>query len=122
MNCVDFSLDKLLGQPRSYVFSVIPSDIPSDFLTTIVSSVSLPGGWLIPIAILFIISFPPVRYIRQLVLPLFTAKFCSSSVTKSSPFYVALFGAFGWVSRLLQPAHFSENWAISSACSATFGE
>jgi len=78
---------------------------------------------LVPIAIFFfIISFPPVPYTLQLVLPMFTIKFRSSSVTKSLPFYVASFGTFGRVFQLLQLAHFSENWAISSECSATFGE
>jgi hypothetical protein len=77
---------------------------------------SLPGGWVIPIAILFIISFPPVRPIFRIPgLPPVDHMYHSSLVTKLLPFFVALFGVFGLDSRLLLPARFLENWATFSA-------
>jgi len=85
-------------------------------LLLIMISISLPGGWAIPIAILFIISFPPVRDVLRVPgLPPVDHMYHSSSVTKSLPFFVALFGVFGSDSRLLPLARFLENWATFSA-------
>jgi hypothetical protein len=79
-------------------------------------SARLPGGWAIPIAILFILSFPPVCHIcLALGLPTVDYVYHSSSVTKLSPFSVASFGVFGLDSRLLPPVHCLENWATFSA-------
>jgi hypothetical protein len=76
----------------------------------------LPGGWAIPIAILFVLSFPPVRPIFQVPgLPPVDHMYHSSSVTKLLPFFVALFGVFGLDLRLLLLARFLENWATFSA-------
>lgn len=84
--------------------------------TLMVISTRLPGGWAIPIAILFIISFPPVRPIFRVPgLPPANRINHSSSVTKLLPFFVALFGVFGLDSRLLLLARFLESWATFSA-------
>ncbi len=81
------------------------------------TSASLPGGWVIPIAILFIISFPPVRHICRVPgLPSVDHMYRhSSSVTKLLPFFVASFGAFGLDLRLLLLVRFLESWATFSA-------
>lgn len=84
-------------------------------LLLIMISTSLKGGWVIPIVILFIISFPPVRpYCQFPVLSPVDHMYHSSSVTKLLPFFVALFGVFGLDSRLLLLARFLENWATFS--------
>jgi hypothetical protein len=85
-------------------------------LLLIMISPRLPGGWVIPIVILFIISFPPVRPIFRVPgLPPVDHMYHSSLVTKSLPSFVALFGVFGLDSRLLLLARFLENWATFSA-------
>lgn len=89
--------------------------IPAFFLLIAIPFSSLPGGWVIPIAILFVISFPPVRHIHRVPGHLPADHSRSSSVTKSSPFFVVSFGVFGLDLRSLQPAHFLENWATFSA-------
>jgi hypothetical protein len=120
-------VDHLLGY---YVIAIILSTITALItiyhhqivakLTPVAHSVkTLPGGWSIPIAILFIISFPPVRHTAEFrVYPVIIMS-RSYSVTKSLPFFAASFGVFGLGLPLLQLAHFLENWATFSACSVT---
>lgn len=56
---------------------------------------SVPGGWLMPIAIFFIISFPPVRYHSTRHFPITLILSLSSLVMKSSLLSVVSFGASG---------------------------
>lgn len=65
----------------------------SSFIFGIVSS--LPGGWAIPIAIMFIISFPPVCTVLVVIPQLVCSCHSSSLVTKLSPYCVALSGVYG---------------------------
>ena len=75
----------------------------------------LPAGWLIPIAILFIISFPPVSPPINVVLtPRNTDQFRSSLATKLSLFFVVSFGDCGPVLRLSQRAPSSAKSGTSS--------
>jgi len=95
--------------------SLSRSFLNPSLLLLILICARLPGGWVIPIAILFIISFPPVRPIYRVpgLLPV-DHMYYSSSVTKLLPFFVALFGVFGLDSRLLLLGRFLENWATFS--------
>lgn len=55
---------------------------------------SLKFGWLVPIAVLFVISFPPVRH-RLARIPILMTSTCSFLDTRLSPSYVGLSGVSG---------------------------
>lgn len=83
-------------------------------MNTNVAPSSLKFGWLVPIAILFVISFPPVTCIPifyNVVLNLLT----SFSVMKSSQYFVASYGVYGSASPLCALVLLLEKSEIFSA-------
>ena len=81
---------------------------------------STPGAWLIFIALLFVLSFPPVRTITVSQRPYRVTSgtddvVCSSLAMNLSASYVETSGASGSVLRSLQRGPSSASWGISSA-------
>ena len=69
---------------------------------------------MIPIAVLFIISFPPVRPKYTLTHYAGTDTACSYLATKSLQSYAGWFGGYGWDLVLSVPGHFLEKLETSS--------